>query len=200
MQTLAAAALPRTAVHGPTTVLRSALLVLGASLFVALSAQISIPMWPVPLTGQTLAVLLTGAVLGSRLGALALLVYLAEGLAGLPVFSAGANAWTATRTPGVPYILGTTAGYLVGFVVAAGIVGWLAERGWDRSVRRAALAMLVGQLVIYALGLIGLLRFLPLEAAFQAGILPFLPGDAIKLALAALALPGAWRLLGHPRP
>jgi biotin transport system substrate-specific component len=175
---------------------RRALLVLGFSVFIALSAQIAVPFWPVPVTGQTLAVLLAGAALGPRLGVLAVLAYIAEGLAGLPVFAAGAAAWQPTRLPGVPYILGPTAGYLAGFVVAAGVVGWLAERGWDRSLGRAALAMVLGQLVIYAFGLAWLARFVPLDGLLAAGVLPFLPGDAVKIGLAAVALPGAWSLVG----
>src|SRR5215208_680403 len=111
---------------------QDALLVTAASLFVALSASIAIwlPNTPVPVTAQTLTVLLTGALLGSRLGSLALLTYLAEGLAGLPVFAGATNAWSPSRIPGVPVILGPTAGYLVGFVVAAWLTGWLSERNW----------------------------------------------------------------------
>src|ERR687893_2110175 len=108
-----------------------AVLVVAFSAFVALMAQVAIPLWPVPLTLQTLAVLLTGAALGSRRGTLALLVYLAEGAVGLPVFAGGAS--------GVAYMLGPTFGYLVGFVLAAGLVGWLAERGWDRRLGWGAL-------------------------------------------------------------
>ena len=199
MNTLAAVALPRTDDRQLTSFLRNAALVVGFSALVALSAQISVPWWPVPLTAQTLGVLLTGAVLGPRLGTLALLAYWGEGLMGLPVFANGQSAWTPTARPGMPYMFGTTAGYLVGFVIAAGVVGWLSQRGWDRSVRRAALAMVVGNLVIYAFGLANLLRFVPVEGVLAAGLLPFLPGDAVKIALAALALPGAWSLLGQRR-
>ena len=177
--------------------IRDGCLVVGASVLVALCAQISIPLpfTPVPLTAQTLAVLLVGATLGSRLGALAMLAYVGEGLVGLPVFAGGMSAWGPSRIPGVPYILGPTAGYLIGFVAAAAVVGWLAERRWDRSLPRAALAMLVGQVLIYACGLSGLARFLPGDALLAAGLLPFLPGDALKIVVAALALPGAWRVV-----
>jgi biotin transport system substrate-specific component len=161
---------------------------------IALCAQISIPLQPVPITGQTLGVLLAGAVLGSRLGALSVLLYLAEGLAGLPVFSSGTSAWSPTSVPGVPVILGPTLGYLLGFVPAAYVVGWLAERGWDRHVLTAALAMVIGNLVVYACGLAGLARFVPLDKLLAFGLIPFLPGDALKIALAAAALPGAWAL------
>ncbi len=191
---------PLIAVLFPSSgLLRQVLLVFGASLFVAASAQIAIPLpfTPVPITAQTLAVLLVGPVLGFRLGALAMLAYVGEGLAGLPVFAGLSSAWSPTRIPGVPYVVGPTAGYLAGFVVAAGLTGWLAGRGWDRSIGRTALAMLAGQAAIYACGLAWLARFVPAEAVLAAGVLPFLPGDAIKLAIATLTLPGAWRLLGH---
>jgi biotin transport system substrate-specific component len=164
------------------------------SLLVAVCAQISLPLQPVPITGQTLGVLLVGALLGSRRGVASLLVYLAEGLVGLPVFAGGTSAWSPSVVPGVPVIAGPTAGYLLGFVLAAGLVGWLAERGWDRRVWSAALAMVVGNLVIYACGLAWLARFVPAAGLLGAGLLPFLPGDAVKIALAAAALPGAWQL------
>ena len=171
--------------------LRDAALVLGGSLLVALSAQIrvSLPFTPVPITGQTFGVLLVGALLGARRGALSLVAYLVEGAAGLPVFAGGAA--------GVQYLVGPTSGYLVGFVAAALVTGWLAERRWDRRVWTAALAMAVGNLVIYGFGLPWLARFVGPEQVLVAGMLPFLPGDALKLVLAALALPSAWRLVGR---
>ncbi|MCS6802705.1 MAG: biotin transporter BioY [Chloroflexota bacterium] len=172
------------------------------SVLIAISAQVSFEIGPVPITLQTLMVLLTGALLGSRLGALAVALYLAEGLAGLPVFAGGNSAWSVARTGG-PYILGSTAGYLVGFVAAAFLVGWLAERGWTRTVLLTALAMVLGNLVIYALGLLNLARFVPPPTLFAVGLLPFLPGDAIKIAVAVALLPGGWKLLEavglHPR-
>lgn len=176
--------------------LGDAALVLGFSGFIALSAQVSIllPFMLVPFSGQTLAVLLTGAVLGSRLGSLAVLVYLAEGLMGLPVFAGAASAWTPTRTA-LPTIIGPTAGYLFAFPIAAFVVGWLAERGWDRSVWRAVIAMLIGNIVIYTGGLLWLARLVGAEQAIPLGLLPFIPGDLIKIALAAAALPGAWSLV-----
>jgi biotin transport system substrate-specific component len=167
--------------------LLDAALVVLFSAFVALTAQVEIPLWPVPLTLQTLGVLFTGAVLGSRRGALALLLYLVEGAVGLPVFAGGASS--------VAYMLGPTGGYLVGFVVAAGIVGWLAERGWDRRLVWTVLAMVVGNLAIYALGVAWLAVFLgDLQTALVKGALIFIPGDLIKIAIAALALPGGWAL------
>jgi len=157
------------------------------SAFVALTAQVEIPLWPVPLTLQTLGVLFTGAVLGSRRGTLALLLYLTEGTLGLPVFAGGAS--------GVGYMLGPTGGYLVGFVVAAGVVGWLAQRGWDRRLVWAAVAMVIGNVIIYVCGVAWLAVFLgDLWGALVKGMLLFVVGDLIKIAVAALTLPGGWKL------
>ena len=158
---------------------------------VALSARVAIPWWPVPMTLQPLAVLFTGAVLGSRRGALALLLYLAEGAVGLPVFAGGA---------GVAYMLGPTGGYLVSYPVVAGLVGWLAERGWDRRLVWTAAAMTLGLLAIYAFGVAWLAGLLgDLETALVQGMLIFIPGDLIKIAIATLALPGGWALARRNR-
>jgi biotin transport system substrate-specific component len=175
---------------------RDAALVVGFSLLLALSAQISLPLpfSPVPVTAQTLVVLLTGALLGSRLGALAILAYLAEGLAGLPVFAGGRSAWSPSAL-GVPVIIGPTAGYLLSWPLAAFLVGWLAERGWDRRPATMALAMLLGTLVIYTGGLLVLAFYVPASGLLAAGLLPFLPGDLAKIAIAAAVLPGGWALL-----
>src|SRR5215211_3265935 len=162
------------------------------STFVALTAQVEIPLWPVPLTLQTLGVLFTGAVLGSRRGALALLLYLTEGAVGLPVFAGGAS--------GVAYMLGPTGGYLVGFVPAAAVVGWLAEHGWDRRPLWTALAMVIGNLVIYALGVTWLAVLLgDLRTALVQGALIFIIGDLIKLVIATITLPGGWALARRHR-
>lgn len=192
--TLAATVFPRSGL------LRDALLVLGFSLFVALCAQIAIklPFTDIPITGQTLGVLLTGAVLGSKRGGLALLAYLGEGLTGLPVFAGGNSAWIITPR-GMPYIVGPTAGFLLGFVAAAFIVGWLAERGWDRNVARSGLALLIGNLALYVPGLVWYAGFVGPVDAVAKGLLPFIPGDLVKLVLVATALPSAWALLGRPR-
>ena len=174
-----------------SALLYDAALVLGASLVIALSAQVAIqlPFSPVPITGQTMAVLLVGALLGSRRGALAVLAYIAEGLAGLPVFAGGAA--------GLARLFGPTGGYLVGFVAAAFLVGWLAERGWDRRFGTTLAAMTLGNLVIYGVGAVWLAVFVGgLSRAWSLGVLPFLPGDAIKIVLAAVLLPGGWKLLG----
>ena len=137
VSTLAEATVPRGGL------LRDALLVVGFSLLTALCARIVIPLpfTPVPITGQTFAVLLTGAALGARRGAAAIVLYVLEGLAGLPVFAGGAS--------GLARLLGPTGGYLLGFIAAAYLTGTLAERGWDRTVRWAAAAMAAGNVVVY---------------------------------------------------
>jgi biotin transport system substrate-specific component len=161
---------------------RVALVVL-ASALLALCARVEVPLpfSPVPVTGQTLAVLLVGASLGARLGALSVALYVIEGLAGLPVFAGGAS--------GVARLTGATGGYLVGFVVAAAIVGWAAERGWTRSVPRTVIAMLLGEMAIYAFGLAWLARFPLTVTPVQAGLIPFIAGDLYKIALATVLLP-----------
>jgi len=175
--TLADAVLPR----GRTQ--RDALLVLGFGALLAASSQISIPLpgTPVPLTLQTLAVLLAGMVLGSRRGALAVLAWLGAGVLGLPVLATGAF----------------TGGYLVGFVAAAFLVGLLAERRWDRRPATTVAALVLGSIVIYAFGAAWLSLFVGAKAAIVQGVLPFLGGDAIKIAAAATALPLAWSRLGR---
>lgn len=167
------------------------ILVVLFSVVVALASQVAIPLpfTPVPLTLQTFAVLLTGVALGSRRGAIAMILYLGEGAVGLPVFAAGKAS--------LAYMIGPTGGYLLGFVVAAFLVGLLAERRWDRSVPGAAAAMLVGNLVIYAFGLGWLSRFVAAERLLAAGLIPFLAGDALKIAVATGLLPLAWRLVGR---
>lgn len=190
--TLADVVVPRPSAVRPTY-LRDALLILGFSLVNALAAQVEVrlPFTPVPITGQTFAVLLTGLLLGGRLGALALIAYLAEGLIGLPFFAGGKS--------GIAYALGPTGGYLLGFVISAYVVGRLAERGWDRRVWTALLAMIAGNLIIYAAGLSWLVQFVGPDRVLALGLLPFLLGDALKIVLAALALPAGWKLLGRGR-
>ena len=169
---------------------RSLGLVLGFSLLTALAAQVQIPLpWtPIPITGQTFAVLLTGALLGSRLGALAMMAYLIEGASGLPFFRGGNG--------GVHYLLfSPTAGYLLSYPAAAFVTGWLAERGWDRRFLTAAAAIGLGSIVILFSGWMWLARFMPATAAWHQGVQPFLLGDIVKITLAALALPGGWKLL-----
>jgi biotin transport system substrate-specific component len=165
--------------------------IFSGSLFVALSAHIAVPLpfSPVPITGQTLSVLLLGALLGSRRGLLSLLLYLSWGLVGLPVFAGGGV--------GLARLLGPTGGYLVGLAAAAFVTGLLAERGWDRRVGTALLAMLCGNCVVYAFGLPWLAHFIGGGHLLAAGLLPFIPGDLLKLALASAVLPAGWALLGR---
>ena len=170
----------------PLLSLRSALLALVGSGLLVLSAKIQVPFWPVPLTMQTFAVLVIGILYGWRLGAATVVLYLAEGAAGLPVFAGGG---------GIGYFAGPTAGYLFGFVIAAALVGRLAERGWDRRILTTAAAMLLGNLAIYVPGLLWLGTVVGYGKVFAVGMLPFLPGDALKLALAAAILPAAWHLM-----
>ena len=109
------------------------------------------------------------------------------------------SAWSPSRIPGVPTILGPTSGYLVGFVMAAWLTGWLSERNWDRRFHTALLAMLAGQAMIYVCGLSGLARFVPAGALLEAGVMPFLLGDAVKIVLGALVLPAGWAAVQHFR-
>ena len=170
--------------------LRDAVLILLGALFVAALAQVEIPLpfTPVPITGQTFGVLLVGAALGSKRGALSLASYLAVGGMGLPFFAGGAHGWNI--------VLGATGGYLIGFVIAAYVVGLLAERGLERNVRTSIIPFLVGTLIIYICGVAWLAIVLgSLSKALAAGFIPFLLGDAIKLAAAAIVLPAAWKLV-----
>lgn len=164
-------------------------IVIGGSLIVALTAQITVrlPFSPVPITGQTFGVLLVGALLGSRRGAMSLLAYLFEGMIGLPVFAGGAS--------GFAYLLGPTGGYLFGFIAAAFLIGWLAERRWDRHVSTAVLSMLIGNIAIYTVGLAWLSIYAPHQAIVSWGVLPFLIGDIVKAVLAATVLPTGWRIM-----
>ncbi len=185
--TLAQAVWPRRGDTRPAAWGRDALLVVAFSLLTAASAQVSIhlPFTPVPITGQTFAVLLTGALLGPRLGAAAMVLYLIEGAADLPVFAPGNTLYGL--------------GYLIAFPLAAGLVGWLATRGWDRRPGTMLGAMLLGSLVIYAGGVGWLAHFFGLRGALLSGMIPFLPGDAVKALLAAGLLPAGWKLIGARR-
>ncbi|MBM3172404.1 MAG: biotin transporter BioY [Chloroflexi bacterium] len=164
-------------------------LVVGFACLTALCAQISFWLGVVPITGQTFGVLLSGALLGSRRGALSQLTYLAIGATGIPYWFALGG------TIGVARLVGPTGGYLIGFVAAAFIVGWLAERGWDRRVGTAIIAMLAGSIVMYVFGLAWLSRFVPEGTVLQAGLYPFIVGDLVKIVAAALAVPAGWLLL-----
>ena len=173
----------------PLDATRSAGLVIVFSLFIAACAQFSIQIGPVPITGQSFAVLLTGALLGSRLGAMAVIAYLIEGALGLPFFAGGGG--------GIVRFFGPTGGYLVAFPAAAFITGAFAEHGWDKRYLTAVAAMAIGSAVILLGGLawFTILTNTPPVAAFKLAVLPFLAGDVIKIALAAAVLPTGWALL-----
>jgi biotin transport system substrate-specific component len=170
----------------------SVLLVLAAAALTALAAQwrIQLPFTPVPITGQTFAVLLTGAALGWKMGAAGQMLYLAVGAVGAPVFTDASG--------GLDVIRGATGGYLIGFVFAAGLVGWMAEHRQDRTFPTMFTAFIVGSTVIYGFGVVGLMTSTgwPITEAVEKGIVPFLLGDILKAASAGLILPGAWKLLG----
>jgi biotin transport system substrate-specific component len=172
--------------------LRNAALALGGTVLLWLSAKIQIPLYPVPVTMQTLVVLVLGVAYGWRLGVATMALYLVEGAIGLPVFAGG---WS--EGAGFHNLYGPTAGYLFGFVVAAGICGRLAERGWDRSLWTAAAAMVIGNLIIYAMGLAWLALQIGAADAVKYGLMPFLLGDALKIVLGACGLPAAWQVLGR---
>jgi len=176
-------------------VLRAPVLVVFGTVVLWASAKIQVPFYPVPMTLQTLAVLALGMAYGWRLAAATLLLYLAQGAAGLPVF-----AGTPEKGIGLAYMAGPTGGYLLGFLMAAALCGWLAERGWDRNVLTAALAMLLGNIVIYLPGLFWLGSMVGWDKPVLGwGLTPFLLGDLTKLALAAVLLPGFWKLIDRIR-
>ena len=168
-----------------TSALTKAALVVFGSLLLAVSAQFKIPLYPVPVTGQTLVVLLIGMTYGPRLGGITMAAYLFEGAIGLPVFAGGAS--------GMAVLFGPTGGYLFGFLLAAVAMGYLAERGMGRSVVSTVIAMVIGNMVIYLCGASWLAGFIGFGKAMAAGVLPFLYGDALKLAVAAGLMPLAWR-------
>lgn len=156
------------------------------------SAKVQIPFYPVPMTMQTFVVLLTGIAYGTRLGVTTLLLYLGVGALGLPVF-----AGTPEKGIGLAYMLGPTGGYLIGFVIAVAICGWLAERGWDRRPLTTAIAMLAGNVLIYLPGLLWLGTVVGWDKPIvQWGLTPFLLGDLFKLLLAAGMLPLVWKAIG----
>jgi len=169
----------------------SVTLVVGAAALTALAAQwrVILPFTPVPITGQTFAVLLTAAALGWRLGAAGQGLYLLVGILGAPVFSEASGGWEV--------ITGATGGYLIGFLFAAALVGWMAEAGQDRAFPTMFTAFVAGSVVIYMFGVVGLMSATgwPISEAVEKGVAPFLLGDLIKAAAAGILLPGAWRLV-----
>ena len=164
--------------------LRNVMLAVLGSLFVTAAAQVQVPMYPVPMTLQTLAVLMVGAAYGARLGGATLALYALEGSVGLPVW------------PGFDSgVMWPSYGYILGFVAAAFVVGLLAERGWDRSPLRMFAAMLVGNVVLYIPGLIWLAAWVGADKTLEYGLTPFILGDLLKAAVAALGFPAVWALL-----
>ena len=190
----------------PRSLVTDAALVVGGAALTAGLAQLSIPMWPIPMTGQTFAVLLVGTVLGSLRGSLSMALYLVAGVLGAPVF--------AEHRSGSLFAL-TSGGFVIGFVAAAGLVGWLAQREWDRRIVGTIVSFVAGTVVMYAFGLPwlaaslgnlgpavwhGALGYDSLGAAvWGAGFVPFVVGDLVKAVAAGLLLPAAWKGVGRPR-
>lgn len=176
----------------PQSAARDTALVVGAALLTAATAQLVVPLpfTPVPISGQTFAVLLAGAALGPARGAAAMGLYAILGLVGLPFYAEGSS--------GPAVIMGASGGYIIGFIVAAWVVGLLARRGLDRRVSSTVLAFLAGSLVVYAVGVpwLAIVAGTSLLGAIELGVIPFLIGDVIKAALAGILLPTAWRLMG----
>ncbi|MDH3692034.1 MAG: biotin transporter BioY [Gammaproteobacteria bacterium] len=174
-----------------TKILRLAILALVGTALLTVSAKIQIPFYPVPITMQTFVVLVIGMAYGWRLGTATILLYLAEGALGLPVF-----AGTPEKGIGLAYMMGSTGGYLIGFVLAAAVCGWLAELGWDRRVTTTALAMLIGNALIYVPGLLWLGSLFGWDKPIlEWGFTPFILGDVLKLVLAAAVLPLVWKMI-----
>jgi len=165
---------------------KSALLVMGGSLALALAAKVQVPFWPVPITMQSMVVLLIGTIFGARMGALTILAYLAEGALGLPVF--------AGMAAGPAYLAGPTGGYLLGFLLSAVFAGWAAERGWARDLPRTLLVMLLGHVLIFAPGLLWLAVLLGWSKAVAFGIAPFLLATLLKSSLGAASISALWKM------
>ncbi len=168
------------------SLIKDAFFVLSFAILTGICAKLKIEIGPVPITMQTFAVLLSGALLGSKKGALAQLTYLLLGLLGLPWFARGG---------GMAYIFSPTFGYIVGFVLAAYLVGWLCEKGFDREIKKAILAMLAGNIVIYIPGLLWLANFVGFGKVLKIGLYPFIFGELLKIFLASSILPISWRLV-----
>ncbi|MGD9914684.1 MAG: biotin transporter BioY [Rhizobiaceae bacterium] len=184
---LASLALPTS---GTSRRIAEILLVIAGSVLLAVSAKAKVVLGPVDLSLQTLAVLGIAATFGFRLGMATMILYLIEGAAGLPVFQS-----TPEKGLGIPYMLGTTGGFLAGFLVMTAIVGWAADRGWDKSVLKLFAAMLTAEVVMMAMGFAWLAGIIGVEKSWQFGVAPFILPDLIKVALAAAAVPAVWALL-----
>ena len=170
----------------PLLLVRDIVLIFCFTLLTAISAKLKIEIGTVPITGQTFAVLLSGALLGAKRGALSQIFYLLGGLAGIPWFARGG---------GIAHLMSPTFGYIVGFVLAAFVVGFLCEKGFDRKIETAILAMLLGNILIYLPGLLWLARFVGWVKVLAVGLYPFIIGDTLKLLLAASILPLGWKLI-----
>lgn len=170
---------------------RNLVLAFAGSVLMAISAKINIPFYPVPMTMQTFVVLSIGMAFGWRLGGATVLLYLAEGAVGLPVF-----AGTPEKGIGLAYMAGPTGGYLLGFLVSAVVVGWLAEKGWDRNMYATLAAMMLGTAIIFAPGVLWLGALYGWDKpVLEWGLWPFLPGAGFKIGLAAAVLPLTWKYL-----
>lgn len=181
--------------EGTALIVKQVALVALGIIALAIFAKIKIPMWPVPITMGTFAVLTIGAAYGPRLGLVTILGYMIIGALGFDVF-AGSSA----EEFGLTYMMGGTGGYLLGYVMATLALGFAARRGWDRSILMMALAMLIGNILIYAPGLAWLGQLYGWDKPIlEWGLTPFLVGDALKLALAALVVPSLWKLVGAAR-
>jgi biotin transport system substrate-specific component len=161
------------------------------SLLIAASAKVKVPFYPVPMTMQTLTIMLLAAAYGWKLGIATMGLYMLEGAMGLPVF-----AGTPERGIGLAYMAGPTGGYLIGYWLAAGVVGWLAEHGFGRNPVRLAGAMALSMVLVFGLGAAWLAQFTGLEKAFAVGVTPFVLGDVVKVAAAAAIVTAAWRGIG----
>ncbi len=166
------------------------LLAVGGTLLLTLSAKTKVVFGPVDMSLQTLAIFGIAATFGMRLGVATLLLYMAEGAMGLPVFQG-----TPEKGLGLIYMMGGTGGYLAGFVVAAAIVGWAADRGWDRHVGKMFAAVLMAEVVIMAMGFAWLATLIGVEKSWQFGVAPFILPDLIKVALASALVPALWTIL-----
>ncbi len=177
---------------GGSRAARNVLLALAGTLALTVSAKTQIPFWPVPMTMQTFVVLVIGMACGTRLGVATIALYLIEGALGLPVF-----AGTPEKGVGLAYMMGPTGGYLLGFVAAAWLCGWLAERGFDRSPLRTLAAMSLGHALIFVFGVTWLAQLIGFEKAFATGVVPFWAATIAKTLLGVVTLPLAWKWIGR---
>jgi len=178
--------LPKRIEDKTLVLVKDIVLVLSLAILTGISAKLKIEVGAVPITMQTFTVLLSGALLGKIRGAASQLTYLLMGLSGLPWFARGG---------GIAYLLSPTFGYIIGFVLAAFLVGWLCERGFDREVKTAILAMFIGNLLLYIPGLLWLVKFVGFKKVLAIGLYPFIPGDLLKILLTGLVLPMGWKLI-----